>query len=178
MDTNSILQDFHPATLYNSCFPPNKIQEWFTHHGRGHSVTIGLPTNLFRDSNWMGFALYASFSMHGDATAFLNNLFSKFSRCLHCRFQMHVEGMNDQILVCHTTKEEIIWLLSLGEFIWVSYVPGKPFKDILHHQCSYIKASFGSDWPGVRVQKCALRFLYQHDQVQFKQELRHSISIS
>lgn len=125
-----------------------------------------------------GFALYASFSMHGDATAFLYNLFSKFSHHLHCRFQTHVAGINDQILVCHTTEEEIIWLLSLGEFIWVSYVPGKPFKDILHHQCSYIKASFGSDWPGVRVQKCALRFLYQHDQVQFKQELRHSISTS
>ena len=30
-----------------------------------------------------------------------------------------------------------------------------------------------SDWPGVIVQNCALQLLYQHDQVQFEQELKH-----
>ena len=30
-----------------------------------------------------------------------------------------------------------------------------------------------SDWPGVIVQKCALQLLYQHNQVQFEQELKH-----
>ena len=39
--------------------------------------------------------------------------------------------------------------------------------------CSHIEASFVSDWLGVIVQECALQLLYQHDQVQFEQELKH-----
>ena len=38
---------------------------------------------------------------------------------------------------------------------------------------SHIEATFVSDWPGVIVQKCALRLLYQQDQVRFEQELKH-----
>ena len=69
-------------------------------------------------------------------------------------------------------NEEITWLLNLGEFIWICYVPGEPFKNMLPH-CSHIEASFVSDWPGVIVQNCALQLLYQHEQVQFEQELKH-----
>ena len=41
------------------------------------------------------------------------------------------------------------------------------------HQCGHIKASFVSDWPSVMVQKCGLRLLYQHDRLQFEQQLKH-----
>ena len=85
---------------------------------------------------------------------------------------MNMANVNDQIIVFSTRKEEITWLLELGEFIWISYVPGEPFKNMLKH-CSHIEASFVSDWPDVTVQKCALQLLYQHDQVQFEQELQH-----
>ncbi|KAL0007493.1 hypothetical protein SO802_008995 [Lithocarpus litseifolius] len=43
---------------------------------------------------------------------------------------------------------------------------------MLQHR-SHIEATFASDWPGVIVQKCALRLLYQQDQVRFEQELKH-----
>ena len=43
---------------------------------------------------------------------------------------------------------------------------------MLQHR-SHIEATFVSDWPGVIVQKCALRLLYQQDQVRFEQELKH-----
>ena len=85
---------------------------------------------------------------------------------------MSMANVDDQTITFSTSKEEITWLLELGEFIWISYVPGEPFKNMLQH-CSCIEASFVSDWPGVIVQKCALQLLYQHDQVQFKQELKH-----
>ena len=85
---------------------------------------------------------------------------------------MSVANVNDQTIAFSTSKEEITWLLELGEFIWISYVPGEPFKNMLQH-CSHIEASFVSDWSGVTVQKCALQLLYQHDQVQFEQELKH-----
>lgn len=43
---------------------------------------------------------------------------------------------------------------------------------MLQHR-SHVEAKFVGDWPGVIVQKCALRLLYQQDQVRFKQELKH-----
>ena len=43
---------------------------------------------------------------------------------------------------------------------------------MLQHR-SHIEAKFVSDWPSVIVQKCALRLLYQQDQVRFEQELKH-----
>ena len=71
---------------------------------------------------------------------------------------MSMANVDDQTIAFSTSKEEIMWLLELGEFIWISYILGEPFV---------------SDWPGVIVQKCALQLLYQHDQVQFEQELKH-----
>ena len=85
---------------------------------------------------------------------------------------MSMANVDDQTIAFSTNKEEITWLLNLGEFIWICYVPGEPFKNMLPH-CSHIEASFVSDWPGVIVQNCALQLLYQHDQVQFEQELKH-----
>nr|XP_023925283.1 disease resistance-like protein DSC1 [Quercus suber] len=81
-------------------------------------------------------------------------------------------NVDDQTIAFSTNKEEITWLLNLGEFIWICYVPGEPFKNMLPN-CSHIEASFMSDWSGVIVQNCALQLLYQHDQVQFAQELKH-----
>ena len=81
-------------------------------------------------------------------------------------------NVDNKKIAFSTNNEEITWLLNLGEFIWICYVPGEPFKNMLPH-CSHIEASFVSDWSGVIVQECALQLLYQHDQVQFEQELKH-----
>ena len=135
-------------------------------------MTMDLPSNLYHDSNCMGLVLYASFSIHGDPNFILGHLNSGKSHSLYCQCQMSMANVDDQTIAFCTSKEEVTWLLELGEFIWISYVPGEPFKNILQH-CSRIEASFVSDWPGVIVQKCALQLLYQHDQVQFEQELRH-----
>ncbi|XP_050282604.1 uncharacterized protein LOC126723302 isoform X6 [Quercus robur] len=164
--------DFHPSTLYNFCFPPSKIQDWFSHPNHGHSVTIDLPSNLYHDSNWMGLVLYASFSINGDPNIIFSNLASGKSHFLYCQCQTSMANVDNQKIAFSTNKEEITWLLNLGEFIWICYVPGKPFKNMLRH-CSHIEASFESDWLGVIVQNCALQLLYQHDQVQFEQELKY-----
>ena len=168
----SLLQDFHPSTLYNFVFPPSKIQEWFSHQNHGNSVTIELPSNLYHDNDLMGLILYASFSFHGNPDIILNYLVSGISQFLYCQCQTIMANMDDQIIGCGAHIEAVIWLINLSEFIWISYIPGEPFKEMLQHS-SDIKATFVSDWPNVMVQKCALRLLYQHDQVQFEQELRH-----
>ena len=120
----------------------------------------------------MGLVLYASFSIHEGPNFILSHLNSKISHSLYCQCQTSMANVDDQTIAFSTNKEEITWLLNLGEFIWICYVPGEPFKNMLQH-CSHIEASFVSDWPGVIVQKCALQLLYQHDQIQFEQELKH-----
>ena len=177
-----LLQDFHPSNLYNTCFPPSKIQEWFSHHNNGHTGKIDLPPNLCYDYNCLGLVLYASFSTqgdlyasfrkHGDPDIILKNVASENPHFLYCHCQTSMANVDDETIACYTSKEEIMWLLNLGEFIWISYIPAALFRNMLHH-CSHIEASFVSDWPGVIVQKCALRLLYKHDQVQFKKELKH-----
>ena len=165
-----LLQYFHPSTPYNSSFPTRRTPLWFNHHSRGHSVTIDIPPNLYDDCNWLGLALYASFSIHWDREKSVSSINS--SHFLYCRFQTSNAGLDDQILVCRTTDEENNWLLGRYGLIWISYIPGEAFKDMLH-QGGCIEASFVSNWPGVTVLKCGLRLLYQHDQLQFEQELIH-----
>ncbi|XP_065622807.1 transcription factor bHLH148-like [Quercus suber] len=123
---------------------------------------MDLPSNLYHDSNCMGLVLYASFSIHGDPNFILSHLNSGKSHSLYCQCQMSMTNVDDQTIAFSTSKEEITWLLELGEFIWISYVPGEPFKNMLQH-CNHIKASFVSDWPGVIVQKCALQLLYHQE---------------
>ena len=84
---------------------------------------------------------------------------------------MSMANVDDQTIAFSTSKEEITWLLEIGEFIWISYILGEPFMNMLQ-LCSCIKASFMSDWLGVIVYNCALQLLYQQDQVQFEQELK------
>uniref|UniRef100_A0A2N9HBW6 ADP-ribosyl cyclase/cyclic ADP-ribose hydrolase n=1 Tax=Fagus sylvatica TaxID=28930 RepID=A0A2N9HBW6_FAGSY len=161
---------FHPSTPYNSSFPTRRTPLWFNHHSRGHSVTIDIPPNLYDDCNWLGLTLYASFLIPWDRENSVSSINS--SHFLYCRFQTSNAGLDDQILVCRTTDEENEWLLGRYGLIWISYIPGEAFKDMLH-QGGCIEASFVSNWPGVTVLKCGLRLLYQHDQVQFEQELKH-----
>ena len=120
----------------------------------------------------MGLVLYASFSIRGNPNIIFSNLASGKSHFLYCRWQTSMANVDDQTIAFSTNKEEITWLLNLGEFIWICYIPRETFKNMLPH-CSYIEASFVSNWSGVKVQNCALQLLYQQDQVQFKQELKH-----
>ncbi|KAF3953508.1 hypothetical protein CMV_021059 [Castanea mollissima] len=170
---------FHPSTLYNSCFPTRSTPRWFNHHYRlGHSVTIEIPPNLYEDNNWLGLALCASIFIPGEhASMFFpreqeNAVSTNSSHFLYCQFQTSKASLDNQILVCRTTIEEHKWLHQLFGLIWISYIPSEALKDMLH-QCGHIKASFVSDWPSVTVQKCGLRLLYQHDRLQFEQQLEH-----
>jgi hypothetical protein len=96
---------------------------------------------------------------------------SEIPQFLYCQVRTSVAGVNDEILACQTSKVEIMWLNNLGRFIWISYVPGEPFKNMLR-QCSRIEGLFVSDWPGVMVQECGLRLLYQRDLEEFEQKLK------
>ena len=132
-------------------------------------MTIDLPPNLFQDSNWMGLILYAFFSIQVDpGPIFPSALVPHF---LYCQFVMSTGdyiGVHD----CCTSGMEIMWLYNLRGFIWITYIPGEASEDAWR-QLSHIEASFVSDWPSAIVKKCGFRLLYQHDQEQFEQKLKH-----
>jgi hypothetical protein len=110
----------------------------------------------------------------GDLETIIANWSSEVQHFLSYQFRTSIAGLNEFFGYCHTSKKEILWLTSLGRFIWIAYVPaGQLLIDSMFSQGSRIEASFVSDWPGVTVQKCGLRLLYDHDQVEFVQNLKH-----
>ena len=163
-------QYFHPSTLYNSCFPTRRTLKWFNQQSRGYSISIDITSNLYDDSNWMGLALYASFSIV-DGTIFENMVSFSSPHFLYCQFELSSASL-DEIHSCRIDNEEQNWLRNQQEFSWISYIPGEAFKDMLN-QCDHMKVSFVSDWPGVIVQKCGLRLLHKQDELQFERELQY-----
>ncbi|KAB1216441.1 hypothetical protein CJ030_MR4G029047 [Morella rubra] len=147
--------DFHPSDWYNYCFPPGKIEEWFTHHSRGHFVAIDLPPYLYDDDTWMGLAFWASFSINRDPETFRTTVDVGTKPCAR-----------------HYRRREIMWLVNLRKFIWISYIPREQLKYMSGQSHTHIVASLESHWPGMTMEKCALRLLYQHDRVQFEQKLK------
>lgn len=125
---------------------------------------------MYDDSNWMGLALYASFSIV-DGTIFENMVSFSSPHFLYCQFELSSASL-DEIHSCRIDNEEQNWLRNQQEFSWISYIPGEAFKDMLN-QCDHMKVSFVSDWPGVIVQKCGLRLLHKQDELQFERELQY-----
>ncbi|KAG2669482.1 hypothetical protein I3760_14G037100 [Carya illinoinensis] len=66
-------------------------------------------------------------------------------------------------------------LFQLGMFMWVSYIPRGSLPEWLN-QCTRIKASIASDCPNLAVQKCGFRLINLHDEVEFKQTIRHCVA--
>lgn len=169
-----ILQEFDRSLVYNSCFPPSEILEWFNHRSGEPPVTIHLPLNLYDDSTWRGLALCVSFSVNiKDPTAILDILNSESAHHLYCHLESNVGSLEPLHAYC-LTKEDVM-LLHLGGFMWLSYIPRSSFPDWLN-QCNHIEASIVSDCPDLTVVKCGLRLVHQHDEEEFKQTTRHGLA--
>jgi len=59
--------------------------------------------------------------------------------------------------------------------MWLSYIPRRSLPDWLN-QCSCIMASIFSSSPRLTVQNCGLCLVYRHDEVEFKEAIRHCIA--
>jgi hypothetical protein len=155
-------------------------------------VTIDhLPPNLRDDSDWMGLALCAAFSVNKHPTLIRRNLDSGFSHKLFCLLDTDIGSVEPS----HTykiTEEKFTWLYLRG-FIWVSYIPRKLWSEDLN-LCSSIKATIGQSLKEIEkatvghlpeekkngnswmpfhliAKKCGLRLVYQKDM----QELQETI---
>lgn len=164
--------DFDCHSIYNSCFPSSITLEWFGHQSNDSSATISLPHNLNLDSNWIGLAVCAYFSVLERPTVDIDNLdIPAISHHLICNLESDRDSLESLHDYC-TTNEEFLWL-HLGGFVWVSYIPRAWFSDQLN-ECGVLEASIASDHEAFSVQKCGLRLVYQHDEEEFKQTISRS----
>lgn len=173
-------QDFDGESIYNACFPPTESLKWFVDLRNDHLATIKLPPD-HSDANWIGLALCAYFSYPDDqqsvATTSLDNLDPElFSHYLFCHFE--TETVNSEFIHRYQYRQSDgnPNRLDKKEFIWVSFLPRRRLLETIQQssqldECIILEASFGCDVPGMVVNECGLRHLYQHDQEEFKQVL-------
>nr|POE82223.1 hypothetical protein CFP56_49838 [Quercus suber] len=110
--SKSDLQEFDRSLVYNSCFPPSEILEWFNHRSGEPPVTIHLPPNLYDDSTWRGLALCVSFSVNiKDPTAILDILNSENAHHLYCHLESNVDSCSsfpDWLNQCSHAEASIV----------------------------------------------------------------------
>ncbi|KAL6272975.1 hypothetical protein ACE6H2_023667 [Prunus campanulata] len=172
-DQNQLL-DFEREMKYNSCFPPNEIVEWFGHQSSGPSVKIPLPLNLCEDTNWIGLALCAYFSVLDHSTTDLDNLNPEISHNLTCLLETD-EGCLESLHGYCTNSQEFEWLYRMGGFIWLSYIPRCWFSDQLKER-GHLEASIGSDRGSLGVHRCGLRLIYLEDEEGLKETIMHCMT--
>jgi hypothetical protein len=172
--TISILQDFDPCLVYDSCFPPNEILEWFSHRSDKPQVIIYLPPNLYDDPSWKGLALCVSFSLQEHGTTIVDNLDSQVP-CNQLTFLLETAIGSLEPLHKYSPTEEDLTLLRLGGFIWLSYIPRGSFPNWLIHS-NFIEASIATGIPGLTLHKCGFRLLYENEEREFKETVSHYTS--
>lgn len=151
-------------------FPPVGILHQFSHHSNEPALTISIPKDIYNGRDWMGLVLFAYCSAQNNQTAILEGLNSTVQSNVLCHLETDVDGPSNFVFVTRTKNDEFIWLHTIGEFLWLSYISRAEFPDEFN-ECGYFKASIRSDWPGVMVQKCGFRFL--HEQDDWFQQIRH-----
>jgi len=119
----------------------------------------------------MGLALCVSFKIDMNGNAALDIEDSETSYNLICPLEASIECGEPLHVYC-LSREHLKKLLKSRGFIWLSYIPRGSFQDSLN-QCSWTEASISIDCIGLTGQKCGLRLLYKHDEVEFKETIRH-----
>ena len=138
-----------------------EILHRFNYHSNEPSVKIDISNAFFNDNKWMGLVLCAYFSSDKHQTAIIEDP-SSISHHLICILETDLAGPELGIYVHRTSKKDFTWLDIEGGFLWLCYIPYCPFLGKFN-ECSCIKASIISDWPGIIVQRCGLSFYHIGD---------------
>ena len=134
-------------------------------------MTIPLPPN--NDSTWMGLVLCAYFAIDVNPTAHFDILDSDTPYDLIYHLETNV-GSVKPLDAYHLTKENLK-MLQQGGCILLSYERRGSFQNC-RNQVNCIKASFTTNCPGLKVEKCGLRLLYHYDLEEFEQTISKSMN--
>lgn len=158
-----ILQvDYARNHWYDYIFPQITIPpNWFTYQNIGPYIKLKLPAHLHDDSTWLGFTVYALYTIEKHRAGFEQDsrIFLRFS------------GISeDQVPFAPYTA----FPLARDDFdessqrLLVFYIPRLLFQ---LSSCSHIAALFETNDPGVKVDMCGIRLVYEPDVNEFVQTL-------
>ncbi|XP_035541756.1 disease resistance-like protein DSC1 isoform X2 [Juglans regia] len=154
------VQDFDGSSVYNLCFY-GSIQTLFPRSiiCKDPSLTFDSPSYWYKvDGSWLGLALCASFSVGGHSST------SIVANNYHLTLSLKTDEDSlerFQITYC-LTEEDLKLLRREHKLEWLCYMPRRSFPDWLNG-CPFIEASIATDYPGLRMQQCGFRLLFQHD---------------
>ena len=138
----SILQGYSSQHyIYNDRFPKCEIPEWFCHQSCS-LLRIQLIPNLYTNSDWIGIALFATFTVHKHPTLILDNSATEISHGFSCslRSDMGNWTVSNKHYITESEHNKFIWLKQRK----IMHVPHAQFSDKLN--CSnLLTALFGSD---------------------------------
>lgn len=158
-----ILQvDYARNHWYDYIFPQITIPpKWFTYQNFGPYVKLELPAHLHDDSTWLGFTVYALYTIEKHRAGF-----EKDSR-IFLRFSGISE---DQVPFAPYTAFPLARDVfdESSQRLLVFYIPLLLFQ---LSRCSHIAALFESNGPGVKVDMCGIRLVYEQDVNKFVQTL-------
>jgi hypothetical protein len=135
-------------------------------------VRVELPPSIHSDSNWIGLALFASFSVCEHSLAIFEDLEQETN--LLCCLETDVDNI-DPHHVYRPTRADFK-LLHLGGFMWLFYIPRWSLPGWLSIS-RRIEAFIFSDSPSLRAQNCGLRLLFWHDEREFMEAIRYCVAL-
>lgn len=151
-----IVEDFDRRSVFSLCFRPRAVCHLISDWSNGPSLTIDVPDN---DSGRMGLLLCAHFTVPEHESEIFRTVSTLFKPPLSCVFRSNVDGTEPKQHFHRISTEEFRLLWTSNGFHSLSYIPLALFGDWLN-QCSCLKATFSSSDPGLKVEKCTLRFFH------------------
>uniref|UniRef100_A0A0A0KXU7 TIR domain-containing protein n=1 Tax=Cucumis sativus TaxID=3659 RepID=A0A0A0KXU7_CUCSA len=149
------------ATSFDFCIPRTNIwAELFDQLSPNSYAHIQLPPNLYKNSNWMGFAVWTVFQINKHPTAILDNVGSVSRHELFC--QLAVENGIIKPLHIHSIIEDTVFWLHERQFVWLYYSPRKKYGEIFRHR-SDVSAIIEADTPDLMVKGCGVQLVYKKD---------------
>nr|POE84476.1 hypothetical protein CFP56_62022 [Quercus suber] len=155
--------DYARNHWYDYIFPQITIPpNWFTYQSFGPYVKLKLPAHLHDDSTWLGFTVYALYTIEKHRAGFEQDsrIFLRFS------------GISEDQVPLRLTRPfpwlETILMSYHVQRLLVFYIPRLLFQ---LSSCSHIAALFKSNGPGVKVDMCGIRLVYEQDVNKFVQTL-------
>ncbi|KAM5554208.1 hypothetical protein ABKV19_022539 [Rosa sericea] len=130
-------------------FSIRAILPWFKHQGIGNVIGVPLPLELYNNKECIGFALYVILTLPPGAWLKEGSCFEIVLFTEEPRYCLNLAPTGeDNFMGSHR--------------LLVIHIPQRHFGEQLNHW-STIRASFESLMPGVEVEMCGMRVVYQED---------------
>ncbi|XP_062001709.1 uncharacterized protein LOC133718846 isoform X2 [Rosa rugosa] len=130
-------------------FSLRAILPWFKHQGIGNVIGVPLPLELYNNKECIGFSLYVILTLPPGA-------WLKEGSCF--KIVLFTEEPRYCLNLAPTGEDNFMG----SHRLLVIHIPQRHFGEQLNHW-STIRASFESLMPGVEVEMCGMRVVYQED---------------